>query len=108
MPRVRQSPDRPALVTLPESPAHREHRLQTQRDMQERARITDWVGKAKVVLATGAAWRKIADLAVEVGCSQGYLATTIRRGIRSTDFCWGNVGGRPSIIALAARVREVT
>jgi len=96
------------LVALPESPAHREHRLQTQREMQERARAIDWVGRAIGILAHGPVWCEIVDLAAEVGCSRHHLATTIRRGIRSTEFAWANVRGRPSLIALASRVKDST
>ena len=67
---------------------------------------TDWVGKAHTTLSTGPLWRKVSLLSEQVGCTQGYLATIIRRSYRSNEFAWGTLSGRASLIALASRVTD--
>jgi len=106
MPRIIRTPDRPSLQVLPESPAHREHRLSTQEQMIAITRSIDWISKAHATLSNGPLWRKVSLLSEQVGCTQGYLATIIRRSYRSSEFAWGNLSGRASLIALASRVTD--
>jgi len=104
MPRIIRTPDRPPLEVLPESHAHRLHRLSTQKEMIAITGSTDWVMKAHATLSSGPLWRKVSLLSEQVGCTQGYLATIIRRSYRSGEFAWGTLSGRASLIALASRV----
>jgi len=91
---------------LPESTAHRDHRLATQKEMLAITGSTDWVTKAHATLSDGPLWRKVSLLSMQVGCTQGYLATIIRRSYRSGEFAWANPRGRPNLIALASRVTD--
>ena len=106
MPRIIPTPDRPALEVLPESLAHREHRLSTQKVMIANCPSTDWVGKAHTTLTSGPLWRKLSLLSEQVGCTQAHLATILRRSYRSGEFAWANQRGRPNLIALASRVTD--